>query len=335
MDKKIIRTKMLDEAKQQSEGKRPLIEMLIFFLIMGIGSTASAVLLYPAMMYIMYTDEKIVDLILGNTQFDSQTFFDAMTDFYANMPEWMFVLNLFSTVAIIIACMVYCKAIEKRSFATMGFRKRHAILEYLGGIVIGVILIGVVAVIGIFSGAFEYKGISSFSIPMIIFYFLGYIIQGASEEILIHGYYMTSVARKSDTFYALFISSFVFALFHMGNNGVNIVAFINLFLFGLLMGLYILKRGNIWGICAIHSVWNFIQGTVMGLSVSGTHKSSSIFTFEVKEGYNLVTGGDFGPEGGLIVTLVLLIAVGLVKSLKTNKHEISDIVFEEAEEEVA
>ena len=133
----------------------------------------------------------------------------------------------------------------------------------------------------------------------------------------------------------MFISSFVFALLHFGNNGINIIAFINLFLFGLLMGLYILKRGNIWGICAIHSVWNFIQGNVMGLSVSGMDKSSSVFMFEIKEGYNLVTGGDFGPEGGLIVTLVLLIAVGLVKSLKTNKHEISDIIFEKEETEAA
>ena len=335
MDKKIIRTKMLDEAKLQSEGKRPLIEMLIFFLIMGIGSTVSTLILYPAMMFYMYTDEKIVDIILGKTEFNSQTFIDAMTDFYANMPEWMYVLNLFSTVAIIIACVVYCRSIEKRSLASMGFRRHYAVLEYFVGICIGIVLFGAVAGIGIVSGAFEYKGISSFSIPMIIFYFLGYIIQGASEEILIHGYYMTSVARKSDTFYSLFISSFVFALLHFGNNGINIIAFINLFLFGLLMGLYILKRGNIWGICAIHSVWNFIQGNVMGLSVSGMDKSSSVFMFEIKEGYNLVTGGDFGPEGGIIVTLVLLIAVGLVKSLKTNKHEISDIIFEKEETEAA
>jgi len=327
----IIRTKMLDEAKIESKGKRPMIETLIFFLIMGIGSTGQSLLLYPAMMYYMYTDEKIVSLILGKTQFDSQAFIDAMNSFISNMPEWMTVVNLFSTAAIIVACVVYCNKFEKRSVASMGFRKRGAFWEYLGGLLIGALLFGSVAAIGIVSGAFEFKGVSSFSLPVILFYFLGYLIQGASEEILIHGYFMTSVARENDTFYALFSSSVIFALLHLGNSGINIIAFINLFLFGLLMGMYILKRGNIWGICAIHSVWNFLQGNVFGLSVSGMTKSSSVLSFDVKEGYSLVTGGDFGPEGGLIVTLVLLVAFGIVKSLKTNKNEISDMIFEKEE----
>lgn len=329
MKNNIIRTKMLEEAKEQSKGRRPFIEMLFFFLVMGIGSSAQSLVLYPAMMYYMYTDEKIISLILGKTQFDSQAFVDAMNSLLSNIPEWLTVLNLFSTVTIIIACIIYCRFIEKRSVASMGFRKRRAVLEYIVGILIGILLFGAVALIGVISGAFEFKGISSFSLPMIIFYFLGYVIQGASEEILIHGYYMTSVARKNDTFYALFISSIVFALLHLGNSGINVIAFLNLFLFGFLMGMYILKRGNIWGICAVHFVWNFIQGNVLGLSVSGMAKSSSIFIFEVKEGYNLVTGGDFGPEGGLIVTLVLLVAIGIVKSLKTNEYEIPDIVLDE------
>ena len=332
---KIIRTKMLDEAKLQSKGKRSMIETLIFFLIMGIGSTGQSLLLYPAMMYYMYTDEKIVSLIFGKTQFDSQAFIDAMNSFISNMPEWMTIVNLFSTVAIIITCIIYCNKFEKRTVASMGFRKRGAFLDYFVGLLIGVLLFGSVAAIGVVSGAFEFKGLSSFSVPVILFYFLGYLIQGASEEILIHGYFMTSVARENDTFYALFSSSMIFAILHLGNSGINIIAFVNLFLFGLLMGMYILKRGNIWGICAIHSVWNFLQGNVFGLSVSGMAKSTSVLSFEVKEGYNLVTGGEFGPEGGLIVTLVLLVAFGIVKSLKTNKHEISDIVFEKEEEKEA
>ena len=111
MNKNIVRTKMLDEAKQQSVGKRPFVEMLIFFLIMTIGSVAQSIILYPAMMYYMYTNENILSLISGGLRFDSQDFIDAMNNFLTNIPEWLVVVNLISTVAIIIACIIYCRFI--------------------------------------------------------------------------------------------------------------------------------------------------------------------------------------------------------------------------------
>lgn len=61
------------------------------------------------------------------------------------------------------------------------------------------------------------------------------------------------------------VNSIVFALLHMANTGISLLALLNLFLFGVFMSVYMVRRGNLWGACAIHAVWNFVQGNVFGL----------------------------------------------------------------------
>ena len=56
---------MLDEAKSQSKGRRPLFEMLFFFLVYAIGSTAQGVFIYPAIMIHLFNSVSISDFIDG------------------------------------------------------------------------------------------------------------------------------------------------------------------------------------------------------------------------------------------------------------------------------
>ena len=322
------RTKMLDEAKSQSKGRRPLFEMLFFFLVYAIGSTAQGVFIYPAIMIHLFNSVSISDFIDG-TVINQEKLLEFVDSILSSLPEWITIVSLFSTYALIVTVIVYCRCFEKRSLSSMGLGKRRAVSEYFFGILIGAIMFLAVAGLGYYIGAFNYGGFTKVSLPIILIYFIGFVIQGMSEEILIHGYYMTSVCRTASPLYALLSSSLMFALLHWSNSGMNIISFINLFLFGTVMGIYVLRRGNIWGVCAIHSVWNFMQGNVFGLSVSGMSKMSSVFSFSSKEGVDTITGGAFGPEGGLLVTLVLFLALGAVFIIKTKETEISDMSFDD------
>ena len=47
---------------------------------------------------------------------------------------------------------------------------------------------------------------------------------------------------------------------------------------------------SIWGICAIHSMWNFAQGNIFGISVSGAKSQVSLFSFKLNSGAELING---------------------------------------------
>ena len=125
---------------------------------------------------------------------------------------------------------------------------------------------------------------------------------------------MISSARKNSVIAAVLTNSLLFALLHSLNSGLSPLAVINLFLFGFFASVYMLKSGNIWGVAAIHSIWNFAQGNLFGMQ-----GMPSVFVFE-QTGKPLLDGGAFGPEGGLPVTIVLLTAILCVLFISPKKE---------------
>ena len=101
---------------------------------------------------------------------------------------------------------------------------------------------------------------------------------------------------------------------------MSVLAFLNTALFGVFISLYMLRTDNIWGACAIHSIWNFAQGNLFGCLVSGMNVNSSLLISESDLARAVTNGGEFGPEGGLAVTIVLLIAVMCVVYIPTSKR---------------
>ena len=147
---------------------------------------------------------------------------------------------------------------------------------------------------------------------MSIFLFLGgFLLQGFYEELVFRGFFMISIIRKNTIFVAVMVNSILFGLTHGFNNGFQVLALLNLILFGIFESIYLLKTGNIWGISAIHSMWNFIQGNIYGFNVSGMAQSQSIFIFKISN-CEIFSGGTFGLEGSLLTTIVLLSAINMV-----------------------
>ena len=122
---------------------------------------------------------------------------------------------------------------------------------------------------------------------------------------------------------AIIVSSVAFGALHLGNAGIAPLAFVNLVLFGIFAGVYFVKRGNIWGIAAIHSMWNFAQGNIFGILVSGNDFGTTIFTSDINENMAIINGGDFGLEGGILTTIVLL--AGTVFMMKTKQQDFVEV----------
>ena len=74
---------------------------------------------------------------------------------------------------------------------------------------------------------------------------------------------------------------------------------------------YALAEGGLWGIGACHAVWNWSEGDLLGFSTDGAPHVGFVRSIRVT-GPDIVSGGAFGPEGGLACTAVLLIGIGVI-----------------------
>jgi hypothetical protein len=148
------------------------------------------------------------------------------------------------------------------------------------------------------------------AIGIVIIFLLGFIVQGASEEIMSRGWMMQVIGAKYKPWLGVLISTVTFSIFHLGNAGVNAPSVINLLLVAFLLALFVLFTKSLWFSCAWHSSWNWIMGNVYGLSVSGSDEKVTIIDLNTT-GNELISGGGFGPEGSLVTTFVLLVAIVL------------------------
>lgn len=320
MFKKLNENKMIIEAREQGKIYSPFKLLLIYFVIILVINFTLQILFTPVSLAVLFSDKDILKLIMSNTA-DSTEIFNKVLELLNNMPEWVEILVLFFSAVMLAASVIYCKFIEKRSMSSMGFRKRGAAGEYLVGFVAGFVMMAAVAAMCLLSNSATYAGFSKAALPAVILYLFGYMVQGMAEETFIHGFFMVSCAKNTTLVYSLLMSSILFSLLHMNNNGISLLGLVNIFLFALVAGIYMLRRGSIWGIGALHASWNFAQGALFGFNVSGTESSTSLFHINIAESMNKLNGGSFGPEGGLFVTLILFIALGVVLVLKPNSHE--------------
>ena len=255
----------------------------------------------------------------------------AVTEFSKTLTSSPTIL-LISLVCTLIATglvIIYCRFIEKRSLYSMGFVSKKAVPDYLVGMVIGFVMFSVAILICVATGTLSYKGAAYCgSIGLIVSFFLGYLFQGISEEVVCRGYFMTTVASKKPIILAILANSVLFGLMHLMNKGVTVLAVVNIVLVGIFFSVLMLKSDSIWGVCAVHSMWNFTQGNFYGIKVSGIDSGASVFKFVPSEVGTIINGGSFGLEGGLAVTIVLVIAISVTLLWRGKQSEKAGIVDE-------
>lgn len=318
MFKVLNENRMIAQARAHGKSHTPFMELIILFILMLITSQIMSVALMPAWFFLLYSDPQIAEIIMSGTA-DYNVLLEKMYNLLLNPPEWINILSLFLTLVIIFGAVIYCTKIEKRPISSMGFVKRGVLPEYLVGLVLGALMMGAVVLLSVLSGVVTYNGVADFNIIVVVFYFIGYLIQGMAEETLFRGYYMVSSAKNTSLVYSLVMSSLVFAFAHFANNGVTFLGVLNVFLFGLFAGIYVLRRGSLWGIGALHASWNFTQGILFGFNVSGNTSNAGILKFTQTEGFDSLNGGAFGPEGGMFTTLVIFIAIGVLLASRPKR----------------
>jgi uncharacterized protein len=219
---------------------------------------------------------------------------------------------------------------EQRPLWTIGLERRAAVPRYLRGLAVGLLMfavsIGLMAALGFI--AFEEAPAGQMqgwpAVGGVLVVFLGWMVQGPAEEALTRGWLLPVIGARYRPIGGILASSVTFAVYHSLNPNLSPVAVLNLFLFGLLTAAYALSEGGLWGVFGLHTAWNWAQGHVFGLEVSGLPPAGGTLFNLMEAGPDAVTGGAFGPEGGLAVTAVLLAGCGVVWWINQRKPPVAE-----------
>lgn len=146
-------------------------------------------------------------------------------------------------------------------------------------------------------------------------------VAALAEELLLRGYPLQALAERWGGAWAIGVTSVAFALLHAFNPGLGeellegpslagILPLVNIGLAGVVLGLAWWRTYSLWYATGVHLGWNWTMGFAADLPVSGLEPGTPGYAlFEtpgwdgVLQGPELWTGGAFGPEGGLAVTV--------------------------------
>ncbi|MDX2375323.1 CPBP family intramembrane metalloprotease [Microbacterium sp. LRZ72] len=215
---------------------------------------------------------------------------------------------------------------ERRSFAGLGFRGR-APLAIVRGAVIGVGTIAITVAIGVASGNLEFLDSPTGPAywPALGWVVLGLVlftVQGGAEELLARGYLVQAWYHRTGLTGAVIASTVFFVLLHGLNAGFGLLPVIGLVLVAVALVFWALAEGGLWGVIAFHAAWNWAQGSLFGISVSGNVVSESLFVVTETEDANpLISGGVYGLEGSVVgLAILLVLAVGAVLAFLRSKQ---------------
>jgi len=215
----------------------------------------------------------------------------------------MMVSQLFGTLFTV---WLFQKFVNRESFTSIGLEFSGYKDDFVSGLLLGVGLI----VLGFGTlYIFNFLSVASIQFSLIdqLFYLSLFAVVSLNEEIAIRGYILQNLSSSFNKYIALVLSSLVFMIMHIGNPNMSAVPLFNLFLAGLLLGVYCIHKNNLWFPIGAHITWNYFQGPVLGFEVSG-NDVDSIF-IQSLNGSELITGGEFGFEGSIILTVLMIIGI--------------------------
>ena len=236
-------------------------------------------------------------------------------------------LKNYGMAVFLAVALIYCKLVEIRKLKSVGFNEKC--YDYLIGGIGAVLLL--VVIIGMCCATDVMRFIDITSNTDVIYMtalFAGFFIQGSAEEVICRGFLLPSLSKKTSLPLAIFVSSSAFALPHLpsvlgADAGFAVVGVLNLYLVSAVFSLLFIIRSNIYIVCGLHSVWNFVLYGAMGLSVSGSSSNENALMHFQVNAESILSGGAYGVEASVVTTVVLgLIVVVLAKYY--HKREIEN-----------
>lgn len=214
--------------------------------------------------------------------------------------------------------------VDRRWFRDFGLRVNRAWWTDLAfGFVLGGTLMTAIFVIQLalgwitIRGIFVVGGVPQWTFPYWFLLSVGsYLIGSVLEELLHRGFLLTNftegfqvrpVGARGAVVVWIALTSGVFAFAHTTAPNVTAISTASIALAGVFLGLGYVLTGELALPIGVHVAWNFFEGNLYGFPISGS-TTTSILALD-QHGPDIVTGGAFGPEAGLLGVSAILIGI--------------------------
>jgi membrane protease YdiL (CAAX protease family) len=147
-----------------------------------------------------------------------------------------------------------------------------------------------------------------------------HFLVGVFEETLFRGILFRFLEEGFGSWIALALTASFFGYSHLGNPNATVWSAIAIALeAGISIGAVYMATRSLWIAMGLHTAWNFLQGAVFGVSVSGAGvPTDSLFT-PVLQGNQWLTGGAFGIEAS-VIAVVLGLGLGAYLMVHAVRH---------------
>lgn len=251
-------------------------------------------------------------------------------------------ITLVGTFAIFTICAIFLGWFYGKYFEDLPFRALGIGLtknwwkNLLAGLIVGAASIVFAALIPFFSGAISFQSnLSAGSSPLLLTLsatLLIFIAGAVSEEALFRGYLLQTMSRAKLFIVGILLTSVLFASVHNANPNANLFSWLNTFLAGIWLCIAYRKTRDLWFPIGIHLAWNWVQGSFLGINVSGLGDLATAPLMRSQDfGPVWLTGGSYGLEGGLSCTITLVLSSVAIWFLPFSKpsEEMSEMSEEE------
>jgi len=265
------------------------LRVLLFLIGIGIATTVIQAI-------------GIIILIVTKTDFKIDDFKSFISD--TENFNYMLLFKFLGLLAVLLTVWLFRKYIDRQSIMSLGFSAKKKGKDMIAGFGFGLTLISFGFLFLYFTNYLSVVDVL-FDMKTIFGTFLLFIFVAIQEEVLFRGYILNNLMKSMNKYVALAISAALFTLAHGINPNINIVAVVNLMLAGFVLGASYIHTKNLWLPIFFHLSWNYFLGPIYGFEVSGLVFKTTIVQDVV--GSDLITGGKFGFEGSLILSVLSII----------------------------
>ncbi len=219
--------------------------------------------------------------------------------------------RVITLVATLGATYTMTRFINRKPFGAIGLSLHsHMFREFGVGCLLGFLMVSGIFVIELMSGFIylEWSGLSPLHCVRVVSWALvGFSVAAFVEEVLFRGYFFQSLIQWITFLPATLVLAVVFAGSHYANPHATIFSLVNVGFAGVWLSIAYFKTRSLWLPFGLHLSWNFTQTTVFAFPTSGISFPEDRLMNLTQSGPEWMTGGAFGPEGGVLATIALVV----------------------------
>jgi uncharacterized protein len=250
---------------------------------------------------------------------------------FFNLPRAAYFLfgSISSMVLATFLNWFFGKYLEDLPFRALGVSMTKGwSLRFLLGAVFGAVTLGISAFVAIVFGGLDFQINPNYELNALVetlaWSFMIFLFAGAFEEVLFRGFILQTFIRSGLPWFGVVLSSILFASVHLANKNATAFAVFNTFVAGIWFAAAYYRTRDLWLPIGMHLMWNWVQGAILGVEVSGMSDIiSSPLLKEIDRGPMWLTGENYGIEGGIASTVALLvstIAIFIVPFLRPSEE---------------